>query len=92
MFMLKIIQTLWKGPTITEDGKTLGNCKHGITVQNERFASVPHPVIGNLLSQERERYNSVLISTTESNGNITKILQSSGRSEGKVEYKQLIIH
>eukprot|EP01084_Bolivina_argentea_P095487 171661_1 len=85
--MLNIIQTLWKGPTHTNDGKTLGNCLHGITAENERLASKPHPVIQEIFVEETERYNTVLSSTTTSNKNITHLLQSSGRSEGKVHFR-----
>ncbi len=58
--LLPLIESLWHGEFKTEDGRTLGNCMLGINKYNERFATVPHPVVKSNFQMMRQQYNEIL--------------------------------
>eukprot|EP01084_Bolivina_argentea_P281499 481636_1 len=82
-----IINCMWTGAVITDDGKTLGNCMLGINRLNKRFVTVAEKPVLDALEQARKEYNKVLLLLNSDNKAIYHILRKKPDEEiGRVKF------
>eukprot|EP01084_Bolivina_argentea_P267234 453576_1 len=73
---INVIDTVFKGPTHLEDGRSLANCNLGITAKNIRFANKPHPTIQQNFARALKSYQNVLSKINSDSKCIHHILRS----------------